>query len=296
MERVDEWRLFISVARLGSFSRAAKALGCSPQAATRAVAALEARTGVRLLHRTTRSVSLTNDGERYLDESRRALAAFDALESRAAPSAQLAGALSITAPLLFGQLHVAPLTRRFLRRHPAVELRLSLTDRVVSLAEEAIDLAFRIGPLPDSSLRARRFGEVRAVVCASPRYLELHGTPSSPRDLEGRDVVAFTHTTPVPARWSFAGPASRRLTVTVRPRLVVDDGRAAIAAAASGLGFVRALSYQVEALVARGKLRLVLEDHEGPRLPIHLVQPPGPSSRLASAFASFACEGRAPRP
>src|SRR6185295_15988425 len=171
MDRTEEWRVFVAVAGRRSFAEAARALRRSPQAVTRSVAALEQRLGARLLNRTTRSVSVTSEGERFLERGRRVLAELDALESTPDATAPLAGRLSVTAPVLFGQLHVAPLVGAFLAQHPALDARLLLVDRVVSLAEEGIDLAVRIGPLPDSSLRARQVGQVRWVVCASPSYL-----------------------------------------------------------------------------------------------------------------------------
>src|SRR5262245_20459107 len=180
MDRTEEWRVFVAVASRRSFIEAARALRRSPQAITRSVAALEQRLGTRLLNRTTRSVSLTGEGERYLERGRRVLAELDALELPAVASAPLVGRLSITAPVLFGQLHVAPLVWAFLEQHPRIDARLLLVDRVVSLAEEGIDLSVRIGWLPDSSLRARLIGHVRWVVCASPTYLSRAGVPRSP--------------------------------------------------------------------------------------------------------------------
>src|SRR3982751_4697068 len=183
MDRTDEWRVFVAVAGRRSFVDAARVMRRSPQAITRAVAGLEQRLGVRLLNRTTRSVSVTGEGERYLERGRRLLAELDALEASPDASAALTGRLSVTAPVLFGQLHVAPLVRAFLAQHPAVEARLLLVDRVVSLADEGIDLAVRIGALPDSSLRARLVGHVRWVVCASPAYLNAAGLPRTPAAL-----------------------------------------------------------------------------------------------------------------
>src|SRR5262245_9759190 len=177
MDRYDEWQMFVAVARLRSFVKAARSLGRSPQAVTRAVAALEARLGTRLLHRTTRSVSLTGEGERKIELARRALAEIDQLESGADAVPSLAGKLSVTAPVLFGHLHVLPLVTELLGKYPALEVRLLLLDRVVSLAEEGIDVAVRIGHLPDSSLKILSIGQVRWVLCASPAYLERAGIP-----------------------------------------------------------------------------------------------------------------------
>jgi DNA-binding transcriptional LysR family regulator len=288
MDRLDEWRLFVAVAERRSFTAAARADRRSPQAVTRAIAALEARVGARLLHRTTRSVSLTDEGARRLESCRRALAAFAELEAGGAGEPR--GVLTVTAPVLFGQLHVLPIVREFLGRFPAVDVRLSLLDRVVALAEEAVDLGVRIGGLPDSSLRSRLVGHVRWVVCASPAYLQRRGTPRDPRALARHACIAFTGTTPVPERWSFARRGGRERSVLVRSRLVVNTGQAAVDAALAGLGLARVLSYQVEDLVARQRLRIVLADHEPPPAPIHIVQLPGAQVRAASAFADLAVE------
>lgn len=290
MDRIDEWRVFVTVATHLSFTRAARALGRSPQAITRAVAALEARVGTRLLNRTTRAVSLSSDGERYLVRSRRALLELDALEARPDASAALRGTIAVTAPVLFGQLHVMPVVEEFLRRNPELDARVSLLDRVVSLAEEGFDLGVRIGALPDSPLRASRVGSVRAVICASPAYLRRRGQPRSPDDLSTHDCIAFAGTTPIAGRWTFPRAGGRDRHVAVRARMIVDVGQAAIDAALAGLGLVRVLSYQVDRLVREKKLRIVLADHEGPPVPVHVVHLPGVQSRAASAFAELASE------
>jgi DNA-binding transcriptional LysR family regulator len=288
MDRIDEWRLFATVARLGSFSRAAETHRRSPQAVTRAISALEKRIGTRLLHRTTRSVSLTDEGARHLELARRTLAEFEQLETPAHAAAELRGAISVTAPMLFGQLHVMPIVTRFLADTPAVDVRLLLLDRVVSLAEEGLDLGVRIGALPDSALKARLVGHVRSVICASPEYLERQGAPRSPESLARHQCVAFTATTPIAERWSFPSQGRRERSVTVHPRLVVNTGQAAIDAALAGTGLVRMLSYQVDEWVTRGKLRVVLRAFEPEPVPVHLVQLPGAPSRITSAFAEFA--------
>jgi DNA-binding transcriptional LysR family regulator len=295
MDRTEEWRVFVAVAGRRSFVDAARAMRRSPQVITRAVAALEQRLGVRLLNRTTRSVSVTGEGEHYLERGRRLLAELDALESAPDASAPLTGRLSITAPVLFGQLHVAPLLRAFLEQHPTLEARLLLVDRVVSLAEEGIDLAVRIGALPDSSLRARLVGHVRWVVCASPAYLARAGVPRSPEALARHACVSFDAGSPLADQWTFppaggprAGRRGRR--VALRPRLIVNTAQAGIDAAIAGLGIVRVLSYQVARPLAEKKLRLILETFAAPPVPIHIVQLPGVPNRLASAFVELATE------
>ncbi|MFO0576304.1 MAG: LysR family transcriptional regulator [Polyangia bacterium] len=290
MDRLDEWQVFVAVAGLRSFTRAARSLARSPQAVTRAVAALEARLGARLLHRTTRSVSLTSEGERYLERARRALAEVAQLETRPGADAPLSGRLSITASVLLGQLHVLPVVTEFLALHPELDVRLQLLDRVVSLAEEGIDLGVRVGPLPDSALRARRISQVRTVLCASPAYLDRAGVPRRPEELARHACIAFTGTTPVAERWSFPRTGARRRErfVAVRPRLVVNTGEAAIRAALAGLGITRVLSYQVARNVAAGELRILLPRSEPEPLPVHFVQLPGAPTRAATAFVAFA--------
>jgi DNA-binding transcriptional LysR family regulator len=282
MDRSEDWRVFVEVATRRSFAKAAAQLGRSPQAITRAVAALEHRLGTRLLNRTTRSVSLSHDGERYLERARRLVAELDALESSDRDT-ELRGTLSITAPVLFGQLHVVPIVTAYLARHAEVSARLSLLDRVVSLADEGVDLAVRIGTLPDSAMLARQLGHVRSVLVASPAYLDRVGTPRSLDQLGKHACISQSGTTPIPDRWSFD-----RRTITVKPRLVVNTGQAAIDAALAGLGIARVLSYQVDRLVATERLRIVLAAEEPVPLPVHLLSLPGVQPRLATTFAEHA--------
>jgi DNA-binding transcriptional LysR family regulator len=282
MDRGEEWRIFVEVASRKSFAAAARQLGKSPQAVTRAIAALETRVGTRLLHRTTRAVSLSSDGERLLARARAAVAELDALEQPAGHAA-LTGTLSITAPVVFGQLHVLPVVQAFLAAHAGVTVRLVLLDRIVALAEEGIDVAVRIGALPDSALRARSVGQVRSVLVASPRYLDEHGTPRSLEALPSHACIAFAGTTPVPDRWTFGAR-----TIAIAPRLIVNTAQAAIDAAVAGGGIARVLSYQIEALVAAGTLRRLLVRSEPAAVPVQLVTLPGVQSRLAVAFSELA--------
>ena len=290
MDRTEEWRAFVAVAGRCSFIGAARALRRSPQAITRAVAALEGRLGARLLNRTTRSVSVTGQGELYLERGRRLLAELDALESAPDAHAPLTGRLSITAPVLFGQLHVVPLVCAFLTEHPGLEARLLLVDRVVPLAEEGIDLSLRIGALADSALRARQAGHVRWVVCASPAYLARAGTPRTPEALARHACITFDAGSPLADHWTFPRGARRERSVALRPRLIVNTAQAGIDAAIAGLGIVRVLSYQVAEALAASKLRLILEAFAPPPVPIQMLQLPGVPNRLASAFADFAAE------
>jgi DNA-binding transcriptional LysR family regulator len=282
MDRTEDWRVFVHVATQRSFAKAAAQLGRSPQAITRAIAALEHRLGTRLLNRTTRSVSLSHDGERYLERARRLVEELDVLESPERDN-EPRGTLSITAPVLFGQLHVVPIVTAYLSRHAEVSVRLSLVDRIVSLAEEGVDLAVRIGALPDSSLLARQLGHVRFVLVASPAYLDSAGTPRSLDALSKHACIAMSGTTPVPDRWTFD-----RRTIAVKPRLVVNTAQAAIDAALAGLGIARVLSYQADRLVASERLRIVLAAAEPLPLPVQLLSLPGVQPRLATSFADHA--------
>src|SRR5258705_615849 len=196
MDRVDEWRLFADVARERSFRAAARNQRVSPQAVTRGIAALEARLGRRLLNRTTRSCSLTDAGARYLERCRALLADIDALDAPDDRDAELRGTLTVTAPLGFGPVHLVPVVADFLAAHPGVDLRLGLSDRIESLADDGIDVAIRIGALPDSCLRARRGGAVRLVTCASPAYLARAGVPRDPVALARPPCIALTPPTP----------------------------------------------------------------------------------------------------
>ena len=239
------------------------------------VAALEERLQTRLFNRTTRSVALTDAGARYLENCRRLLAVYDELEAvNFAERVEPRGWINVTAPVMFGRLHVLPLVQSFLDKYPQVDIRLLLLDRVVSLVDEGLDLGVRIGQLPDSSLRAVLVGQVRRVVCAAPQYIARYGVPATPRDLGNHCVVACTAVTPIPDRWSFHGP-SGVTSVAVTPRLVVNTTAAAVDAALEGLGLTCILSYQGEPQTAAGLLETVLVDYEPAPAPIHIVHPQG---------------------
>jgi DNA-binding transcriptional LysR family regulator len=201
----------------------------------------------------------------------------------------LRGTLTVAAPVLFGQLHVMPVVTEFLQSHPALDARVELHDRVVSMAAEGVDVAVRIGTLPDSALRAHVVGHVRRVICASPAYLRRKGAPRTVEALSHHDGIAFLGTTAIPDRWSFAAGGERERAVRVRARLTVDSGQAAIDAAVAGLGLVRVLSYQVEHLLRQKKLRVILPELE-PQLPVQVVQLPGVPTRAATAFVALAVE------
>lgn len=275
MDRFDLWTVFLAVADKGSFVGAARHLNRSPAAITRAVAALEDHLAVRLLTRTTRSVALTEAGERYLEMCRRLLADIRETEAElAGEGGELHGNLAITAPVVFGRLHLLPLVDDFMAAHPRLTVSLELLDRQVSLVEEGLDIALRIGHLRDASLRAVRVGGVRRVVCATPDYLARHGTPRTPHDLVGHRVIAFTGVQRQPERWPFVFPEGEA-SVAVMPRLLVNSVEAALDAVVRGGGISRVLSYQIAALEQAGRVVRLLQPWEPPALPVHLVYPTG---------------------
>jgi len=280
--------VFVAVAEAGGFAAAARRLGVSAAAVTRAVAALEARLGARLIRRTTRSLRLTEAGRRYRAAAGPALDALAAAERDAVGAAATPrGPLSITAPSTFGRMAVAPLVAAFMRRHPEVTARLTLLDRVTRLVEEGFDLGVRIGSLPDSSLIARRAGETRRIVVASPGYLRAHGAPRTPADLRAHAVVAFTGVTPA-ASVAFVRDGAP-VGVALTPRVTVNDAASAVAMAQAGAGLTIVLGYQARAALRAGRLVTVLDDAAPPPLPITLVTAdarlPGAALR---AFVDFA--------
>ena len=288
MDRFQEMQVFAAVAQEQGFSAAARRLGMSAASVTRAVAALEQRIGTQLLTRTTRSVHLSEAGQRYLEDCRRILAEVQEAEDSAAGShAQPRGQLTITAPVLFGDLFVTPLMVGYLNQFPEVSINAVLVDRVVSMVEEGIDVAVRIGELPDSNQHAIRVGEVRRVICASPGFLTDHGRPRHPADLSRAPIIA-TSSIGQPRSWPFL-EAGEPISVRPEPRLVVSANQAAITAAAMGLGLTRILSYQVASKVAAGELEIVLADFELPPLPIHVVYQGGrKAATRVRSFVDFA--------
>jgi DNA-binding transcriptional LysR family regulator len=276
LDRLDTVSIFVAVAEQGSFVAAAKTLGRSPAAVSRAVMALEARLQTQLLRRTTRAVALTDAGARYLDQCRTLLADFEALEAVAArEQAEPQGLLSVTAPVVFGRLHVLPAARVFLAGSREVRMRFLLVDRNVSLVEEGIDVGVRLGPLEDSSLKATRVGQVTRTIYASPDYLKRAGTPTVPEDIRDHNCIAVSGAAAGPERWSFGARRAARKSVAIEPRLRLNTIDAAVEAALMGLGLARLLSYQADALVAAKKLVPVLRDFEPDELPIHVIQPAG---------------------
>jgi DNA-binding transcriptional LysR family regulator len=291
MDRLHTMAVFVAVAEEAGFAPAARRLHLSPPAVTRAVAALEGRLGARLLHRTTRSVQLTDAGARYVADCRRILAEVEEVERHAAGlHATPRGMVSVTASVLFGRMAVTPVLLELLDRYPEITVTTMLVDRVVHLVDEGIDIAIRIAELPDSGLSAVRVGKVRRVLCASPRYLDARGRPATPAALRQHDIIAFATMT-LGDEWAFEknGQSHR---FRGRARLRVDNADAAIAAARAGHGIARVLSYMVTPELAAGALELVLEDFGPPPVPIHVVHKElGQTSARVRAVVDHLVEG-----
>lgn len=269
MDRLDMLRTFAAVADKVSFAEAARQLGISATAASRAVAQLEESLGVALLRRTTRAVTLTPEGAAYLERCRRALEELDdAARALRGDMAEPHGTLVVTAPVVYGRMHILPIITTLLRKHPALDFRLTLTDRVVRLVDEGIDVAVRIADLADSALHAVRVAELRRTLVASPEYLARRGTPTEVAHLRDHDLVAFDNFT-VNGEWRF-GPGGRTA-LKCAPRLLTNSVEAAIDAAIAGVGIARTLNYQTDHHVAANRLRYVLAEHDPPAVPVSLV-------------------------
>ncbi|MBL8839616.1 MAG: LysR family transcriptional regulator [Alphaproteobacteria bacterium] len=288
MDRIAAMRVFVAVAEAGGFAAAARRLALSPPAATRAVAALEARIGTRLFERSTRVVRLSEAGRRYLADSKRILAEIEEADAAAAGAhGEPRGNLAITASVMFGRMIVTPVLLDFLAQFPQVNARIFLTDRIVDLIEEGLDVAVRIAHLQDSSLSAVRVGAVRRIVVASPAYLAAHGTPREPAAIRAHRTIGFA---PVAAQrtWTFA-QGRRSVTIDPPSQLFANTAEVAIAAARAGRGLARVLSYMVADDLRAGRLAIVLADYEQPAIPISLVHPAGRrASARVRAFIDFA--------
>lgn len=287
MDRHHAMRIIVRIADVGGFAEAARQLHLSPPAVTRAVTALEDVIGARLFTRTTRSVKMTDAGQHYVEDCRRILAAIEEAEASAAGSyAKPTGLLSVTASVLFGQIYVMPIVTEFLDAYPEVTGRMLLLDRVTNLVDEGIDLAIRIGELPNSSYIAIRVGSVRRVVCGSPDYFKRHGTPGQPSDLVNHRIVAATSAS-TSLEWRFG--KKTKTAVNLKPALFCTSNEAAIGVARSGWALTRVLSYQIGPQLQDGSLRKTLEAYEEEALPVHIVYPDGRStSAKVRAFVDFA--------
>ncbi|HGL4260941.1 LysR family transcriptional regulator [Burkholderia dolosa] len=290
MDRIDAMKVFVATLDEGSLAGAGRRLGRSPAAVSRAIAFLEAHTGTALLYRTTRTIRLSEAGERYAAACRRILADLEeadmlVADERSAPR----GLLTITAPVAAGEDLLRALLDEFIDRHPAVSIRLQLLDRPVSLIDEGIDVALRIAHLADSTLVAVPVGTVRRVVVASPGYLAAHPPIETPADLAQHRIISMTHFGL--DSWSFppSGQSALPQVVQFAPRFIVNTIRAAIASAVAGHGVTRLFSYHVADAVKDGALRIVLRDSEHAPLPVHLLTPYGRLSvPKVRAFVDFA--------
>jgi DNA-binding transcriptional LysR family regulator len=288
MDRFESMSILLAVAEAGSLSAASRRRGMPLATVSRRVSDLEAHLGTRLLNRSSRRLTLTDAGQSYVAACRRILEELDEAE-RAASGEYRApkGNLVVTAPIVFGRLHVLPIAVAFLKAYPEIDIRMALADRLINIVEEHVDLAVRIGTLPDSSLLARRVGEIRRVACASPAYFAERGMPVSPHDLASHDCITFEGLAS-PAAWTFMMDKSE-ISVPVHSRLSVNRAEAAIDAAIAGAGITRVLSYQVADAVAAGTLVIALEAFEPARWPVSLVHAgQGPLALKLRAFLDFA--------
>jgi DNA-binding transcriptional LysR family regulator len=279
MDRLDAMQAFVAVADLRGFAPAARKLGLSPSAVTRLIAALEQRLGARLLQRTTRQVALTDVGTRYLERVRRILSDVEEAEGAAEGERTLpSGRLVVSAPVGFGRLHVSPVMSAYLKRYPEVSAELLLSDQIINLVEDGVDLAVRIGHLADSTLVARHVGEMRRIVVASPAYLKARGEPKTPTAVAAHDTIQFGALSASPD-WRFVEDG-REVRVACAPRFATNSADAAIQYAEADGGLTRVLFYQAADALKAGRLNIVLAKFEQKPLPIHLVYP---TSRLLSA-------------
>lgn len=279
MDHVHLMTVFVAVGEVESFAAAARRLDLSPAAITRAVAALEERLGVKLLSRTTRSVRLTEAGRRYLDDAKNILVSImEANEAAVGINASPRGNLSVTASVLFGKAFVMPSIVHFLKEYPEVEVSAVFLDRAVNLTDEGIDVAVRIGHLPDSSLKALRVGQVRHVLCASPDYLRTHGMPQHPADLLRHTIISATGVSGR-AEWRF-GASEEPTLVRTTPRLSVTSNDSAVEAALAGVGICRLFSYMVPNELNSGRLQTILDEYGEAPWPVYVVHR---ESRLGSS-------------
>jgi DNA-binding transcriptional LysR family regulator len=290
MDRFHLINVFVAVVDSQGFAGAARKLSMSPPAVTRAVNELEAHLGLRLLSRTTRTVRMTDAGERYAQDCRRILAELlEADESVTGLHAAPRGRLTVTAPVLFGGLYVTPIVTEYLTRYPEVSASCLFLDRVVNLMDDGVDVAVRIGELPDSTMQAIRVGQVRRVICASPDYLARHGVPATPDALHEHTIVSAISVTPNP-EWKLLEQGQPR-TIRLQARMVTSTNDAAMAAAVGGFGITRLLSYQVAEHLRTGRLKTVLPDYEPEALPVHVVHREGRQApQRVRAFLDLAVE------
>jgi len=271
----EAWAIFASVVEHRSFTAAAEALSLSKATVSKAVTRLEASLGTALFHRTSRRISLTESGKALAERARRILAeAVDAEEAARAESSQPSGTVRIAAPMTFGLIHVGPAIADFLIEHPGIAVDLHLSDEKIDIIEMGFDLALRIALLPDSSLRARRLGEVTAHIVAAPSYLERRGTPTHPAQLGEHACLSYAYVAN-PDLWRFTGPGGEEVAVRLKGPLRTNSGEVMMPALLAGLGIARLPGFIVDAEIAAGRLVAILPAWTGDPVALHLLSPPG---------------------
>jgi DNA-binding transcriptional LysR family regulator len=290
LDKLHLINVFVAVVDTNGFAGAARKLSISPPAVTRAINELESHLGVRLLTRTTRVVRVTDAGLRYVADCRRILAEItEADESVGGINSAPRGRLSLTAPVLFGAKFITPIVTDYLQRYQEMSASCLFLDRVVNMIDEGMDVAVRIGELPDSSLQAVLVGHVRRIICASPKYLEKHGIPKNPDDLQSHVLISASAVTPT-QEWRLMVNGVPSI-IKLQPRLTTSTNDSAVAAVESGFGLVRLMSYQVADQLRDGKLKVVLSEFEPPALPVHVVHHEGRhATRKARTFLDMAIE------
>jgi DNA-binding transcriptional LysR family regulator len=290
MDKLQQMRIFVAVVDCNGFAGAARKLKISPPVVTRAINELEHELNARLLTRTTRVVLVTEPGARYVEDCRRILTEVgEADASVSGMHGAPRGRLSLTAPVLFGAQFVTPIVTDYLKQYPDVNVGCLFLDRLVNMMDEGIDVAIRIGELPDSSMQAIRVGQVRRVVCASPEYLARHGTPSVPQELRDHHIVAASGVTTT-SEWKFSDKG-HSFGVKLAPRMTTTSNDSAIVATTRGLGLTRLLSYQIADKLSNGQLIVVLRDYESTPLPIHVLHREGRhASNRVRTFIDMAVE------
>ena len=291
MDRFANLEAFVNVVDSGSFTQSADRLGIAKSVVSRRISELDRALGVQLLRRTTRSLSLTSAGQQFYERVVRVLADLEEAEQTLSEgAAELRGRLRVAAPLSFGLRHLTTAVNDFMSRHPAIEIDLDLNDREVNLVEEGLDMTVRIGDLSDSTLLARRLGTIRFVTCASPAYLERHGVPQTPADLQRHTGLQYSNVTPARNWQYFSGDRPVPLALPSR-RLRANNGDALAAAALAGLGIVNSPTFIVSQLIAAGKLVTVLDGYQRPPVGMHAVFPPGRLiPRRVHAFSDLLAE------
>jgi LysR family transcriptional regulator for bpeEF and oprC len=291
MDQLLAMRVFVRVAERGSFARAADELELSRPAASGHVAALEKHLGARLLHRTTRKVSLTAEGADFLRRCRRIFDELrDAEESLRDTRTRPQGRLRVEVPVTFGHHLLVPALPEFMRRYPQIELDVRLNDRVVDLVAESVDVAMRVGPVRQSGLVTRRVTSVNIVTCASPAYLREHGEPKTPDDLRQHRLLGLAQASGAAPEWTFPPPYSPKR-LGLKFSMVFNAAEAPVISAAAGMGITHTADLVIAEYVARGELQLILEDYILPGPPVSLVYPSaGHQSAKVRVFSDFAAD------